>query len=511
MKGGASARGHLLRDGAFPAPTSESRAEVVIVGGGMAGLSAAWRLAKEGVDFRILELADEAGGNAVGGSGPAGVYPWGAHYVPVAGPDGDLLRELFRDLGVIEGEDAAGKPLYREEYLCGDPEERLFHLGRWEEGILPQSGVEAWEQDQFRECLAVMDGFRRRRGGDGRRAFALPMEMSSRDPDLLALDAIPFAAWAEGRGWRSPRLAWYLDYCCRDDYGAGWREVSAWAGIHYFASRDGIAGNAGAQSLLTWPQGNGWLSERLRAPLAERIRTGAVAYRVENAAEGVEADAFDVASGTAFRIRCRAAVFAAPRFTAPRVVRGAPPGHWAHVSAFTYAPWAVANLELKGALETGEGFPPAWDNVIYGSRSLGYVRAAHQKLARYPGPEMLTWYAALCHTDPKSARAEAQAKPWSAWAETVLADLEPAHPGLRDRIARLDVWLWGHGMIRPVPGFLWGPDRAAAAKPVGAVHFAHSDMSGLSLFEEAQYQGVKAAENAMRSLGRVPRAPWRIA
>jgi hypothetical protein len=56
----------------------------------------------------------------------------------------------------------------------------------------------------------------------------------------LALDAITFAAWLDREGLSDPHLRWYLDYCCRDDYGAGLATVSASAGIHYFASRHGF-------------------------------------------------------------------------------------------------------------------------------------------------------------------------------------------------------------------------------------------------------------------------------
>ena len=50
--------GHLLRDhAAFPAPRQVIRIPLVIVGGGMAGLSAAWRLQKRGfTDFVLLEM-----------------------------------------------------------------------------------------------------------------------------------------------------------------------------------------------------------------------------------------------------------------------------------------------------------------------------------------------------------------------------------------------------------------------------------------------------------------------
>jgi len=36
---------------------------------------------------------------------------------------------------------------------------------------------------------------------------------------------------------------------------------------------------------------------------------------------------------------------------------------------------------------------------------------------------------------------------------------------------------------------------------VGRLHFAHADVSGMSLFEEANYRGVLAAERALRYLG----------
>ena len=49
-------------------------------------------------------------------------------------------------------------------------------------------------------------------------------------------------------------------------------------------------------------------------------------------------------------------------------------------------------------------------------------------------------------------------------------------------------------MIRPAPGFIWGETRAAMLKPHGRIHFAHTDMSGVALFEEAHHRGLLAAE-----------------
>ena len=56
-------------------------------------------------------------------------------------------------------------------------------------------------------------------------------------------------------------------------------------------------------------------------------------------------------------------------------------------------------------------------------------------------------------------------------------------------------------MIRPTTGFIFGEARARALAVEPPLFHAHSDLSGLSLFEEAHYRGVLAAEAAMRHLG----------
>src|SRR5947209_13268311 len=83
--GPSDAVGHRLRDGWRPVPAADAweSAGTVIVGGGVAGLAAAWRLARAGrTDFTLLELEPVPGGTARGGTAAPGPFPWGAHYVP---------------------------------------------------------------------------------------------------------------------------------------------------------------------------------------------------------------------------------------------------------------------------------------------------------------------------------------------------------------------------------------------------------------------------------------------
>jgi hypothetical protein len=50
-------------------------------------------------------------------------------------------------------------------------------------------------------------------------------------------------------------------------------------------------------------------------------------------------------------------------------------------------------------------------------------------------------------------------------------------------------------MVRPAPGFMFSEARLRWTKPLGRIHFANSDLSGFSIFEEAQYRGVQATLN----------------
>jgi hypothetical protein len=52
-------------------------------------------------------------------------------------------------------------------------------------------------------------------------------------------------------------------------------------------------------------------------------------------------------------------------------------------------------------------------------------------------------------------------------------------------------------MIRPSVGFIWGGVRQKMKDPLDNIVFAHSDMSGMSNFEEAQYHGVEAAKHVL--------------
>ena len=505
LSGAAMDLGHLLREPKFKPPSETRRVPVAIIGAGIGGLSAGWKLAKSGFsDFLMVELESEPGGNSRAGRNEVSAYPLSAHYLPLPTQEAIAVRELLSELGVLHGDPYAIKPRYDERYLCAAPQERLYRNGWWQEGVLPQIGVSAAEREQYRLFYALMDAFKHRRD-DGRRAFALPMELSSRALDLLALDKLSMRDWLLAQGLDSPQLHWYVDYACRDDYGTGIAEVSAWAGIHYFACRNGEAQDATGDTVLTTPGGNAWLAQGLaqsiKARAGDRLLTGAVVFRVAEADGRINVDLWLSAEKRTLRLEVEQLIWAAPLFLLPHVLIGHDELNTA-ARSFSHAPWLVANLTLSRFPEDRAGTSMSWDNVLYDSPGLGYVVATHQQMRVRPGATVFTYYRALSNMPPQLGRALLQTTSREGWAEQILAELERPHPDILQVTTRLDIFRNAHAMARPLPGLIWGEARQLFAADGERLRFAHADVSGFSLFEEAQYRGVLAAERTLRHLGK---------
>lgn len=519
------ARGHQLRDllksGLLPAPAVVRRTQVVIAGGGVAGLAAARALRLAGVDdFALLELEDQAGGNSRGGVVGGVACPLGAHYLPVPGEHAREVQDLLEELGLRQR--VAGRWQYDERHLCHSPQERLFFQGEWQEGLLPVHGVGAATLAQYRRFAQQVQAL-----GQAAR-FTMPAlkgfdEKRPLTPTHQALDAIVFDEWLAREGFDDAHLRWYLDYSCRDDYGAGTARVSAWAGIHYFASRHGFHAPGEAapeerEAVLTWPEGNGWLTHRLAAPLRAggQLRTGCSVLRVTEGRHGVEVDALHHATGNIERWQAQRCVVALPVFVAARVVQQPPAFVQEAARHLQWAPWLVANIHIDAPLQDRPGAAPAWDNVLYQDANpggLGYVDAGHQRLepgALLTAPTVLSYYQAL--GDLPQGREQLANRPWDHWAHAALATLGVPHPDLARRATRVDITRYGHAMAIPTPGLLGFLSQIGLQRPAGKrkqllngeqtpwlptpttarLAFAHSDWSGYSVFEEAFTRGHTA-------------------
>lgn len=488
--------GHILREGrTFEVPQANwETKKVVIVGAGIAGLSAAWRLKSKGFeDVVVIELEKEAGGTSRSGVGKPVNYPWGAHYLPVPFAENADLVTLLDEMSLLEPRGPAGEIHAKEEFLCREPEERVFYKGRWYEGLYLNAGASQEDKRQYGQFYAEVNKWINFRDAKGRRAFVLPVAHCSDDAEVTALDKLSFADWLTQKGLNSERLQWYCDYACRDDYGLKLEETSAWAGLFYFCSRVKKSGDE-SQPFITVPEGNGQFVNHFIARVGDKVRKDWMAVAIEPKENGVEVTC--LVDGTLRGIKAEKVVFAGPMFTAPYAIRGfreAPPFD---ASEFQHNAWFVANLHLKDrpVQRFRTDFPLAWDNVLYESPSLGYVTATHQKGIDY-GPTTLTYYYPMCAE--QNARTKLFDYDRDQIAEVCLSDMERAHKDIRELTTRLDVMRWGHAMISPRPNFIWSGVRQKAMEPYRSIHFAHTDIGGVALFEEAFYHGLRVADKIL--------------
>ena len=478
---------HRLR---APVPSPEGlpaqRVKVLVLGAGVSGLTAAWRLRQGGLhDLAVLELEDGPGGTARGGRGPSGPFPWGAHYLPAPRAEQPELVALLDEMGLVTDRGPGGEPNYAEAARVASPRERIFAAGLWQPGLLPELGRAPGQAEAVAAFARRMRALAAARGEDGRRAFALPTAASSEDPAFADLDRMSFSAWLDREGFDHPAVRWLADYATRDDFGCTPQEASAWFGLHYHAARmDPRTGRSAP--FLTWPEGNQRLVDHLVARVGrDRLGLGRLVTRVRPHPSGRGIEVFAHTERSAERWLADRVVWALPSFLGPRLLPSPPPVR--ETSA-----WLVANLHLSRR-PRGRGAEVAWDNVLMDSRSLGYVVATHQRGPR-AGPTTWTWYLPMVDRRPVEARHALLALGAEDAAELALSDLERAHPDLRRCVQRVELRRFGHAMPIPAPG-----GRRPRPAPTDGIHFAHTDRSGVALFEEAFHNGLSAADAILRS------------
>jgi hypothetical protein len=499
LKGPDEKAGHLLRDKMpIATPAYVRKVKTLIVGAGISGLSAGRWLKKEGrEDFEILELENHAGGNSHSETNKISSYPLGAHYITIANNDDQLLTDFLQENEVITHFEN-GLPFYNEFYLCFDPEERLLINGQWQDGLIPKFGISKEDQQQIERFFNLSAELKHVKGKDGRYAFNIPVDSASADEAFRRLDKVSFKDYLIKEGFSSAYLLWYLNYCCKDDFGQQIDNVSAWAGLNYFAGHKGTAANAESGAVLTWPEGNGFLVKKLKSYLKQHIRTSTLVSAVVKNKDSVEVSVVDLLKNETYTITADQVIMACPQFVNKHILKNIDRDLFDY-DQLNYAPWVVANITLKDFPTSGLQ-TLSWDNVPYNMPSVGYVYAGQQNLNRDQLSKVITFYLPLCDREPRVARLAAYSRNYDQWLDIIIPELEYMHPEVTPLIECVDIWVWGHGMITPSVNYIWGEQRAKAQSSVDdRIFFAHTDISGISLFEEGFHQGINAAKSLLEA------------
>jgi len=492
----SSDRGHELwkNEVAFTKKISAVK-DVVIIGGGISGLSSAYHLLKNGInDISIFELADHPGGNSASGKNQFSKYPYGAHYLTLPNPENHSLISFLHEKGIIQGFDVNGKPVYNETDLCFDPEERLFMRGNFQEGLIPNYGLSNEDKKETARFFKLIEEFKMLKGDDGNYFFNIPCSLSSKDKKFDHLDSITFEDYLIKNNFKNRYLLWYLNYCCRDDYGGGVNKISAWAGINYFAAHRANPSNTDSSRILTWPEGNNKLVDLLCENLHGLVQTGCLVKSVEMLEDKIQIKVLDFINKTDIEITCNTCIVAAPPFIAKKILHKDLPYPFDSVSALKHAPWMVATVTLT-EIPNGRGMDICWDNVAFETRSLGYIYNQHQSLSHVTGNKVISIYMPLDDLDDRTARKEIENRSLDEWKKIVIDELKIMHPHIEENICEIEICIWGHGMILPSPGLLKNGILKTLAEPIAnKIYFAHTDLSAYSVFEEGFDLGYLTAQ-----------------
>jgi len=450
--------------------------DVVVIGGGIAGLSAAWRLRHR--DVLLLEAADRLGGRLR--SDPRGDYwmNYGAHLFPAPG---SLVDSMVRDCG-LETVPVTGS-------MMG------LALGST---LLNRGRVETYP---FRLPLSVREriafakaGLKVQRAVAGYRRVARPAPGDTADDvraRILAYEGD--RTFADFLGPLPPAVDAIFS-CAARRATAEPSELSAGCGIGLFALVWGGKSTLTARNLRG---GTGQLPAALGRELGDRARTGS---RVSGLRPDGEELLVDYVAGSEARtVRARHVIVAAQApFAAPLVAPVAGEAA-AALEQLTYGAF------LSVAVETSETAAMPWDDV-YAMATPGrvfdmFTNQAHVlrgEGGRRPGGSLM-----LFTGGPPAAALMRESD--EVVTERFLADLHDLYPQTRGAIAAATVHRWELGNVYARPGRhrLQAP-LAGALGVHGNLHLAGDYFAELGNMEAAARTGAVAAERVETALRERP-------
>ena len=129
---------------------------------------------------------------------------------------------------------------------------------------------------------------------------------------------------------------------------------------------------------------------------------------------------------------------------------------------------------------------------------MGYIYDQHQNLNQNLSEKVITYYKSFSEEEVNKSRKKLFSLTEEELKKIVLDELKLAHPLIEDYILEMSFHKIGHGMIAPIPNQIFGAESENLRKNIDdRIYFAHSDLSGISIFEEAFHQGINAAKQML--------------
>ncbi len=442
---------HQVRDGkVFTRPPASARHDVVIVGGGVSGLAAAYHLQHR--DFLLLEKEPHWGGNAYAMEYEGSVYGTGSAFLA----KDEYAYHFAKEIGL-------------EPLPVNSPDGTIIHgelgLDTWGEGLdkLPYAAPVRESFKKFKKEMLAIDVEKR-----GKELFNQPLS------DFL-------------RGYPEELKQWW------DNFGpSNWGATSGdtAAGIAIEALQEMVE-ESRTDDRYTWPGGLGALTKKLAEILQpkykDRMQTGATTVAV--VPEKDEVHVTFMLGGDLKTVAARTVIMATPKFITRRIVAGLPDKQSDAMQQIRYIPYPVVNLIFDKPV-----FNHGYDTWCPGN-SFTDVVVADWVIQKRPGYQqrfnILSCYTPLKEGERSQLLNEAGARQIAA---NVLSDFQKLMPGLNVDPVEVHIYRRGHPLYMTTPG-LYTQVQPLARHPMDRVFFANTDSEGP---ESTTNGGILAAQRAVK-------------
>lgn len=443
----------------FPAEI-ESRWEVVVVGGGLSGLTAAYHLKERQV--LVLEAGSVPGGVCRQGAFRGLAYPAGSAYFYY--PGDPAWQAWYEELGL---------PL--ADSLLAEPVSALFYEGRWYPDCFSRSGFQQLPLPSRAKdgVLQLID-----------RLAAWEEEWELIGSDTLPnpeLDAISLAHFLEKEQGLPPQITGIFSPYCRSCLGAGPEAVSALAGLFFLMAEFSEKSRSAA-----FPEGNAGIAGALARALSPPVRCDQIVVTLEPNPEGVDLLVWDSPRERGYRLQAGVVILAPGKFAARRILPS--PAGWdlAVFQRFRYSSYVVAALCGSISLDSR-----GYENWVAGEENFSdFIMSP--RTPRAGEPRVMTVFAPQAYAQNREALLRT---PPEEKAKEILTAVDRHFPGTAREVEEIHLYRFGHAQIVPYPGFLTAL-KGNIAPSQGRIILANSDLEGLPCIEAAIVQGQKAAQQA---------------
>ena len=471
---------YLRSRGGRPKPTE--RQSVVVVGGGMAGLFAAYHLLDE--KPVLLEQDFRLGGNSKGEVYGDAVYSIGAAYVSSANEGS--LKDALDTIGISD-------QLKHDEATVVNFKNQLL-TDFW------SGDTDSTKAQQFVQVFNKLKDINENTYPDI--PWSADSAMSRKD--LAELDSITFEQWlAREFGEVHPHIKEYFQLYAWSSMVGSIDEISAAQMLNFVSSEvDGLYTMAGGNAPIAQA-----LMRYLRDHFPENsLRTGAFVIDVQESSRGVEV-CYEDADRNLKTILCDHCVVASPKFVAKHIVTGMPQEQVKAMSSLVYRGYLVSNVILKENFQA-----PSYElyclegNMAESPRAMNPPKRAFTDLCfsgwatDSTGPSVLTIYKALPYDGARQFLfAPTAHDKYKRQIESALPSLLKTLNISAGAVEGIRMTRWGHSLPVAQKGLFASGTLDVISQSVGSrIHFVGQDNWANPCIETAEATALAVAEKIQR-------------